>query len=165
LKNKLGADLAQTIIDAAAQAGFIKIVDGVPIATGEDGLLGYLRWLALYERRTYAGLLGRVLPYQVQDLTPEHRVLSRQEVEEELKRVGCPPSCWQCCGPLLHRLILTRTNATHRADRLIEHERGGPARRQVGKWYGRPAFLAHVLTLPRVSHFRARAVFFGLVEF
>jgi hypothetical protein len=39
---------------------------------------------------SYAGLLDRVLPYQVQDLTPEHRALSRQEVEEELKLRGLP---------------------------------------------------------------------------
>ena len=88
--SRLGSDLAQLILDAAAEAGFVKVEKGVRLATGEDGLLGYLRWLAVHEPRTYAGLIGRALPYQVQDTTPKHRVLSRQEVEEELKLRGLP---------------------------------------------------------------------------
>jgi hypothetical protein len=38
----------------------------------------------------YAALIGRALPYQVHDTTPKHRILSRQEVEEELKLRGLP---------------------------------------------------------------------------
>jgi hypothetical protein len=41
----------------------IKVRDLV--ATGKDGLQGYLLWLALHEPKAYAGLLGRVLPLQV----------------------------------------------------------------------------------------------------
>jgi hypothetical protein len=78
------------ILEAAAGVGFVKTQEGVRVITGEDGLRGYLRWLALYGAKTYAGLIGRVLPYQVQDTTPQHRVLSRQEVEEELKLRGLP---------------------------------------------------------------------------
>jgi hypothetical protein len=78
------------ILDAAADAGFVRVEKGTPLATGEDGLRGYLRWLALYHPRTYAQLIGRVLPYQTNEATPQQRILSRQEVEEELKARGLP---------------------------------------------------------------------------
>jgi hypothetical protein len=57
-KGSLGrakADLSQLIMTAAVQTGFVRknAETGLPEGTGEDGCLGYLKWAALYEPRTY----------------------------------------------------------------------------------------------------------------
>jgi hypothetical protein len=59
-------------------------------ATGawEDFLLQEM--LPAIEQRYGCGGPGRRGVYQVHDTTPQHRVLSRQEVEEELKLRGLP---------------------------------------------------------------------------
>lgn len=55
--NKTTALLKEAIIKAAQEVGS----DG----QGEGGLVGYCQHLATNEPKAFAGLLGRVLPYQV----------------------------------------------------------------------------------------------------
>ncbi len=84
------ADLAQMILQGAADTGFMVLDDkGQPIP-GEGGTLGYLRWCALNEPKTYMGMLTRVLPYHVVEEKPEDRILSREQAIEELKERGLP---------------------------------------------------------------------------
>jgi hypothetical protein len=69
--NKATRALRELILLAAESVGRPKIVrnrrgDIIRLEeTGKDGALGYLRYLALHEPRTFGGLLGRVLPLQV----------------------------------------------------------------------------------------------------
>lgn len=55
--NKTTAVLKDAILLAASEVG----ADG----NGKDGLQGYLRHIAVEDFKTFAGLLGRVLPLQV----------------------------------------------------------------------------------------------------
>jgi hypothetical protein len=85
------ADLSQLIMDAAVQTGFIrKNKDtGLPEGTGEEGCLGYLKWAAVFEPRTYLALMARILPYYVNTDIPEN-FLTREETLAELKARGLP---------------------------------------------------------------------------
>jgi hypothetical protein len=56
--NKTTGMLKEAILAAAEKVGF----DG----KGMDGLEGYLAALAMEEKRAFAGLLGKVLPMQLQ---------------------------------------------------------------------------------------------------
>jgi hypothetical protein len=89
-RNRMQADLAELILLASAETGFIVLdKDGKPIA-GEGGTLGYLRWAALNLPKTYLGLLARVLPYHVVDQTPERTVITREEALIQLQERGLP---------------------------------------------------------------------------
>jgi hypothetical protein len=89
-RNRMQADLAELIVLASAETGFIvPDKDGKPIA-GEGGTLGHLRWAALNQPKTYLGLLARVLPYHVGDPTPERTVISREEALMQLQERGLP---------------------------------------------------------------------------
>ena len=60
--NKLTTILKDAILLAAEQVG----EDG----RGKDGLVGYLRKIARTQPKTYAALLGRLLPYQINESPP-----------------------------------------------------------------------------------------------
>jgi hypothetical protein len=95
-KNRLQADLAQLIIQASANTGFIVMKDGQP-TQGERGTLGFLEWSALHETKTFLGLLARVLPYHVLDERPEKHVLTR---EEAIENAGCLETLRRAPRPL-----------------------------------------------------------------
>ena len=89
-RTRMQADLAQMILTASAETGFIVLTKkGQPIP-GEGGTLGWLKWLALHEPKVYASLLARVLPYHVIEERPENRVLTREEAIEEMRERGLP---------------------------------------------------------------------------
>lgn len=56
-RNKTTTALKEAILLAAENSGYDR--------EGTDGLLGYLRHLAEDEPRSFAGLLGKVLPLEV----------------------------------------------------------------------------------------------------
>jgi hypothetical protein len=61
--------------------------------TGKDGLRGYLQHLGLTDQKTFAGLLGRIIPQQIHVKTEgEHvvRLLTIDDVIEEMKAKGIP---------------------------------------------------------------------------
>lgn len=57
-QNVLTRVIKEAVVDAAAQIG----EDG----KGRNGLQGYLKRLALHEPRSFATLLGRIIPIQIQ---------------------------------------------------------------------------------------------------
>ncbi len=72
-RNVFTQNLKDEIIGAAVDVGMIReepIVDKEGkqlggtrlLATGQDGLRGYLRWAAINKAESFIGLLGRVLP-------------------------------------------------------------------------------------------------------
>ena len=76
--------------NAAVRTGFIKIDEnGNRIGTGVDGCEGWLMWLCLYEPRTYAALLARILPYFA-DVTHRRGPTTDEEIEAELREIGLP---------------------------------------------------------------------------
>jgi hypothetical protein len=98
--NKTTRVLKEAGILAAEIVGFPKfkrdehgdIVPGSVQATGKDGLIGYLKFVALNEPRAYLAFLGRLLPHQINfdDEVDHNRVLTREELSEELRRRGLP---------------------------------------------------------------------------
>ena len=112
--NKTTRILKEAGILAAEIVGFPKfkrdkhgdIVPGSVQATGKDGLIGYLTFVALNEPRAYLGFLGRLLPLQINarldGQVDDGRQLTLEEVREELRRRGLPPivsvrmcRCWK----------------------------------------------------------------------
>jgi hypothetical protein len=82
--------LRQAIMDAITETGFVAVDDkGVPVGTGIDGCKGFIKWLALYEPKTAAALLARVLPYFI-TVTETPSVMSRSEVETQFRELGLP---------------------------------------------------------------------------
>jgi hypothetical protein len=72
------------------------ILPGSLRATGRNGLVGYLTFVALTEPRVYLGFLARLLPLQINahlDGQFDHdRKLTPEELREELLRRGLPTS-------------------------------------------------------------------------
>jgi hypothetical protein len=90
-KNRIQVDLAQEIVAAAADIGFLKRDEkGEPIVTGTGGLSGYLRYAAVYETKTYLGLLARCLPYFIVDGSLDRPVMTREEAIAKLRERGLP---------------------------------------------------------------------------
>jgi hypothetical protein len=88
-RNKVGGDLREAIVGGIQDVGFAgKDSEGKPIP-GEGGCRGFVRWLALYEPKTAAALLARVLPYfaVVAEAPP---IASRAEIEAEFNELGLP---------------------------------------------------------------------------
>jgi len=100
--NKTTRVLKEAGILAAEIVGFPKfkrnkhgdIVPGSVQATGKDGLIGYLSFVALNEPRAYLGFLGRLLPLQINahldDQVDDGREMTLEEMREELRRRGLP---------------------------------------------------------------------------
>src|SRR6202162_766328 len=60
-RNKFGRDLRQEVVAAIQETGFIEKDDkGNPIATGEGGCKGFIKWLALHEPKGHLGELRHV---------------------------------------------------------------------------------------------------------
>jgi hypothetical protein len=80
--NRVTTLLKDAIIRAAELTGRDK--------KGKDGLVGYLQRLAIYEPKSFAALLGRVIPlHVVADVDHNVRELrSREDVLEELRERG-----------------------------------------------------------------------------
>jgi len=97
--NKVSKLLKDAVLLAAEQVGFITYKHDkkgklVVSATGVDGLAGYLKYLAINEPRSFAVLLGRVLPMQVtlpdNTSTPDVVYKTVEEVRAELREKGIP---------------------------------------------------------------------------
>jgi hypothetical protein len=79
-------------LDGAAAAGFMKPGEkGGNIATGVDGVPGYLLWCATHEPRAYMAMLCRILPYHTIPEIPDKSTLSYEEVVMQLRERGLPP--------------------------------------------------------------------------
>jgi hypothetical protein len=90
-RNKFGGDLREEIVAAIRETGFIEKDDkGNPIATGEGGCKGFIKWLALHEPKTAAALFARVLPYFINLAGEVPEVASEAEIEAQFKELGLP---------------------------------------------------------------------------
>ena len=77
--NKTTGALKEAILLAAEDVG--------EDAKGKGGLQGYLRKLAAVDTRSFASLLGKVLPIQAaMDVTHAYRDMSDEELDREIQR-------------------------------------------------------------------------------
>lgn len=81
-RNRTTVLLKDAILKAATLVGH----DG----KGKDGLIGYLKMLAVRERPVYARLLEKVLPMQVHVQDQTTRLLTPEEAAEKLRARGLP---------------------------------------------------------------------------
>ena len=89
-RNRVQADLARLVVQAAGNTGFVVIKDGNPVP-GERGTLGYLEWAALYHSKTFLSLLARVLPYHIVEAAREPYSHARIGDRGD-KGAGLPPA-------------------------------------------------------------------------
>jgi hypothetical protein len=62
-----------------------------PVATGNEGVKGYLKWAALHKAERFLALMARVAPKQVfADVTHRDAMMTREEVEAEMRERGIP---------------------------------------------------------------------------
>jgi hypothetical protein len=89
--------------EAAEQLGFVREVEVVTVEggtpktelqyTGEDGMVGYMKWLGLYHPASFAAILGRSQPREL-NARVQHSYQqdvpyrTAEEVEAEMKQVG-----------------------------------------------------------------------------
>jgi len=63
--------------------------DGKLVATGIDGMVGYMRWLGINEPKTFGALLTKIMPLTVAaDLQQSKQMLSEEEAKAELQANG-----------------------------------------------------------------------------
>jgi len=90
-RNRVGADLAQEILQAAAETGFmVRDEKGNWKPTHEGGIRGYLRWATIHEAKTYLGMIARVLPFNVVQEEPEEIIMTHEQILAELEERGLP---------------------------------------------------------------------------
>jgi hypothetical protein len=81
----------ELVILAAEQAGYMRRGDdGHWIATGEDGLLGYLRWIAVNRPERLIALISHGIPKQFIANVTHKAVRTVQEIDAELRERGLP---------------------------------------------------------------------------
>lgn len=105
--NKMTRLLKDAIILAGAEVGDVEMylrslldptdeayVESTPEERGQ--LVGYLKWLAINEPKSYTGLLGRLVPQQVSltadDDKPAEKFTTQEAVAAELIKRGLPTS-------------------------------------------------------------------------
>lgn len=92
------------ILQAAEEVGFVKRVEKFDaenksigfelVATGEEGVKGYLKWAAVHQPARFLAMLTRALPMQINAKTErpgsgtDVRYQSFEEVVAEMKAVG-----------------------------------------------------------------------------
>lgn len=81
VKNKLGVLIKEAITEAIARSGR----DG----KGKDGAVGYFVWLSRAEPAVFGGLIGKVMPLQINVKDKTER-MSPSEAIEHLKERGLP---------------------------------------------------------------------------
>src|SRR4051794_38634740 len=113
VRNRTTLLLKEAILQAATLVG----QDG----KGKDGLVGYLKMLAVRERAVYVRLLEKVLPMQVNVEDKTVKIYTAEEAAMRLRERGLP--CLPCCSKLREARSLTpltnmRTNSTKLADEL-----------------------------------------------
>jgi len=91
--NKTTQILKDALLGAASELGFLEEItllddDGQPTGiiklkkTGVDGMQGYLEWLGVNHPRTFAAMLARVLPTQLNIKTASSLKVTYKTVEE-----------------------------------------------------------------------------------
>jgi hypothetical protein len=90
-RNRVGAELAREILQAAAETGFMVRDDkGNWQPSREGGVRGYLRWATINEPKTYLGMIARVLPFNVVQEQPEEMIMTHEQILARLEERGLP---------------------------------------------------------------------------
>ena len=90
-RNRVGAELAREILQAAADTGFmVRDEHGNWQASKEGGVRGYLRWATINEPKTYLGMMGWVLPFNVVQEQPEELIMTHEQILARLEERGLP---------------------------------------------------------------------------
>ncbi|MGC2080594.1 MAG: hypothetical protein WA728_32190, partial [Xanthobacteraceae bacterium] len=93
-QNKTTRILKEAMLLAAEQVGDLsgikpKDLSKEGIEKGKDGLVGYLRWAAKCESRSFMAILGRLLPMQVKvDSFTQTVYRSVEEIQRDMERRG-----------------------------------------------------------------------------
>jgi hypothetical protein len=86
---RITSPIMDAVLGAAEDLGFVGMDEnGDPIATGVDGMRGYMRWLGLREPKAYANLLGRILPMTIVAQIDQPKELTLDEAIAALKAEG-----------------------------------------------------------------------------
>lgn len=80
--NKYTAEIKQAVIEALNRSG----KDG----KGKEGAVGYFVWLSRAEPAVFGGLVGKILPTQVEVADKTHRSLTVEEATQKLRERGLP---------------------------------------------------------------------------
>jgi hypothetical protein len=90
-RNRVSSDLMDLVLLAAEQAGYMRRDDaGHWVATGEDGLLGYLRWIAVNRPERLIALMSHGIPKQVHANVTPNVARTVEEIDAELRERGLP---------------------------------------------------------------------------
>jgi hypothetical protein len=91
-RNKMGRDLMELVMQAAEELGFLRKdpETGVWIATGEDGILGYLKWIGINRPERLVALMSRSIPKQVIPNVTHRVARTTAEIDAELRERGLP---------------------------------------------------------------------------
>lgn len=93
-QNKTTRILREAMLLAAEQVGDLsgikpKDLSKKGVEKGNDGLVGYLRWAAKCESRSFMAILGRLLPMQVKvDSFTQTVYRSVEEIQRDMERRG-----------------------------------------------------------------------------
>jgi hypothetical protein len=90
--NRITVTLRDAIIEAAEWAGFLKWNDETKRydQAGEEGLVGYMKFLAVHDRPLFVPLLGKVLPYHAAAAVVHRKYRTEDEVRQLCAERGIP---------------------------------------------------------------------------
>jgi hypothetical protein len=88
--NKFTKSIKDAVLYAAKRVGFVgKDKRGNPIATGKDGLEGYMMWLAMMEPKVYGNILCRIPQMTIADEIGQLKeYLTLEEAKAKLRESG-----------------------------------------------------------------------------
>jgi hypothetical protein len=90
-RNKMGRDLMELVMQAAEELGFLREDEsGVLVGTGEEGVLGYLKWIGINRPERLVALMSRGIPKQVYANVTHKVIRTPQEIDAELRERGLP---------------------------------------------------------------------------
>jgi hypothetical protein len=95
-RNKITRIMKDALLIAACEVGDVDMyVDTSQVTTEEQRgqLVGYLKWVAINEPKTFCAMLGRLLPMQMTaslDVSTTKTYATKQELADEMRRRGLP---------------------------------------------------------------------------
>lgn len=108
-KNKLGAMIKDAIVTALDKSGR----DG----KGKDGAVGYFVWLSRNEPAVFGGLVGKVIPMQIDVKDKTEKKYTPEEAIERLRERGLPvPTSLTTLAGQVGRAMIERSEEDYEAE-------------------------------------------------